>query len=257
MMRVVEIAAFGLVATGLHVAVVAQWGDALSGGAVPAASGSIKAVSVSHADSSLQDLVTAWRTPPVTGGVTRRAVPDPIAPPLPDLARKVPAEKPETPRISALEPVSAASEPVRQPDRATALAPRARPEDMRATRAAPAATSRGSAGRAAASDEQTIPAGNDAGLEAAHAAAVRGALAQARHYPDRARDRGIVGRPVLALDLDRSGRLISVALRQSSGSDLLDRASLEAARRARFPAAPPALTRQRFSYEVGVTYALD
>ena len=257
MMRALEFAAFGLVATGLHVAAVAQWGEALPGGTAPAASGSFETVALSRADATLRDLVIEWETPPATGGVARPAAPNPVDLPLPDLARQTPDTLPEAPRIATLDPVAVATQPLRQPDRATEPAPRARPEDLRVVRAEPATANRGNAGQTVAPTKQTAPAGKDAGLEAAHAAAVRGALAQARRYPDRARDRGIAGRPVLALDLDRSGRLLSVALRRSSGSDLLDRASVEAAQRARFPAAPPALAGQRFSYEVGVTYALD
>ncbi len=257
MMRAFELVAFGMVATGLHVVAVVQLSDALPGGAAPAASGSVETVMLAPADTNLRDLVADWETPPAVADAAQPVAPDATAPPRPDLARKLPDVQADAPRIAALEPVDARSRSSRQPDRAAEVAPLARPEDLRRARVEPAAATPGSAGRSAAPAAQAAPAGNDAGLEAAHAAAVRGALAQARRYPDRARDRGIVGRPVLALELDRSGRLLGVALRRSSGSDILDRASLEAAQRARFPVAPPALAGQRFSYEVGVVYALD
>lgn len=260
-MRAIELATFGAIATGLHVAAAVQWNTVGSGETRPAPAGTVEVVAVAAANATLRDLVAEWEEPPHANEVVARILPTAVALPELDRTMKVPAERSPKPEIPALgAPPEAPGVVVAQPERTSLVRPRERPADLRVRRAAPSepvTASRGSAGRTAAPASPSGVGGDDAALEAAHAGAVRDALAKARSYPAQARDRGISGRPVLQIDLDRSGRLLAAALARSSGSEILDRASLEAAHRAQFPAAPAALDRQSFSYRVGVSYALD
>ena len=68
---------------------------------------------------------------------------------------------------------------------------------------------------------------------------MRAAIAAAQVYPAVARDRGITGSARLHVVIARDGRLINARILRSSGSQILDRAGLDAAQRARLPAAPP------------------
>ena len=88
-------------------------------------------------------------------------------------------------------------------------------------------------------------------------AAVREAIAAAQVYPAVARDRGITGSARLHVVISRDGRLINARLLRVSGSQALDRAALDAAMRARLPAAPADLAGSRFDFEVGLTFRLD
>lgn len=64
-------------------------------------------------------------------------------------------------------------------------------------------------------------------------------LARHKTYPDWARDQGVEGRASVAFTLDRSGQVTFVSLASSSGSTILDQATLAMVRRATpFPPMP-------------------
>jgi protein TonB len=112
---------------------------------------------------------------------------------------------------------------------------------------APAAPDAG----AAWSEEPWIDA--DAG-RASFEAAVAAAIARAQIYPRAALDRGVTGSLDLGVRMTRDGRLVEAWVARSAGSVLLDRAGLEAARRARLPAAPADLPGQIFDLEVRLAF---
>ncbi len=102
---------------------------------------------------------------------------------------------------------------------------------------------------AAAARPQTAP-------RASFEAEIRAAIARAKTYPKSARDRGIEGAARLEISVARDGRLLQAKLLRSSGDRFLDQAGLDAARRARLPAAPPDLPGSSFRLEVGVSFEL-
>ena len=69
-----------------------------------------------------------------------------------------------------------------------------------------------------------------------------------RHYPEMARRLKLTGTAMVAIELDRSGNLISVALEQSSGIDILDDAAIASAKSASpappFPEGTTAMTQK-------------
>jgi periplasmic protein TonB len=152
---------------------------------------------------------------------------------------------------AAPQPAEADTAPLRTSER-----PRARPE--RAADALPRPGARPTDRGAAGSAERAVAAGQSGAstgdLRAGLAAAVHRALAEARVYPKAARDRGITGAATLQITLTRQGQLITARLVAPSGSDILDAASLAAARNARYPAAPDALPGNHFTFDVRVLF---
>lgn len=133
-----------------------------------------------------------------------------------------------TPRATPAKPAVAARrapERASRPDRAAAAPPEGR------TRPAQPALQRGGRGGAAATD--------GVAEVASWRARVLAHLARHKTYPDWARDQGVEGRASVAFTLDRSGQVTSVSLAGSSGSTILDQATLAMVRRATpFPPMP-------------------
>ncbi|HET9068479.1 MAG TPA: TonB family protein, partial [Amaricoccus sp.] len=85
-------------------------------------------------------------------------------------------------------------------------------------------------------------------LRERHMRALSAAVVRARVYPPAAKGRGLMGTARVYLVIGRDGSLLEAGLVTTSGSASLDRAALEAARRARFPAAPDALPGASFAF---------
>ena len=85
-------------------------------------------------------------------------------------------------------------------------------------------------------------------LRAAHMEALSRAVVRARTYPPAAKGRGLMGTARLYLEVGRDGRLMQAGLMSSSGSVSLDLAALDAAGKARFPAAPDDLPGASFTF---------
>jgi protein TonB len=81
-----------------------------------------------------------------------------------------------------------------------------------------------------------------------HMRALSAAVLSARIYPPAAKGRGLMGTARVYLEVGRDGSLLEAGLMSTSGSASLDRAALEAARRARFPPAPEALPGASFAF---------
>ena len=118
----------------------------------------------------------------------------------------------------------------------------------------PQVASQGAAGSVRAAVATPAPGPSVAEVQRAFGAGVREALTRARRYPDRALSRGVTGTTVLDVTIARDGRLIDVRVTRGSGSDLLDRAAVEAAGRAAFPEAPAGLDDARFMFEVPLDF---
>jgi len=251
MIRPGELALFGTLAAGLHVAALAGWSDDPPGGG-PAAPGAPQAVAVRTADPALRALVEDWGHPPAaattaaTPAMERAALEAPAPPPMRDAG------------TARLPPPSGRSRP-------DAVARRAPPDPIEPARpvprpeATPAASAavRGAAGPRATPPAAPRPAAAEAAaLTRTFAAGVRAALAAALVYPDAAIDRGAAGVPTLEITLDRAGRLRAARIARPSGSAMLDAAALRTARRARFPAAPDAVPGSSFAFSVPLRFEL-
>lgn len=253
MLRAAELLAFGAAAAGLHLALLAGV-DAPTGGA-PADAGAPASLAVAAPDAGLRELVEAWRAPPDAATAPREPTPPrSAAAPAgagaggPPVVPAAPSGLGDAPEPEVAPQRDAPPEPAR---------PRPRPESI-SPPARPAPASPGSAGRAAARAPVPAPAGPaEATLRRTLAAEVRAAIAGAQRYPARAAERGVAGAPTLRLTISRDGALLGAAVTASSGSALLDRAAVAAARDVgRYPAAPEGLRGGSFTFEVRLVYDL-
>ena len=97
-----------------------------------------------------------------------------------------------------------------------------------------------------------------ADAEADYKARVRQAVAEHKHYPTLARRMREEGRVVVEFTLESSGALVAVHIKQSSGSERLDEAALQAVRDAApFPPFPEGSARQRWDFSLPLSFMLD
>jgi periplasmic protein TonB len=83
-------------------------------------------------------------------------------------------------------------------------------------------------------------------------------LTRHQDYPRAARLRGLEGKVVLRLVIARDGRVVEVAVRTSSGKDLLDAGALSTVTRAgRLPPLPPELAGETAEFVVPVVFSLS
>lgn len=135
------------------------------------------------------------------------------------------------------------------PERSPTPPARPRPRDeTQATRAAPApsapaqsaagAGTQGREGQGSAAETSRAQA-DTGGLVAQWGGSIRSSVQRQQRHPAGIRAGGTVH---LRLDVHSDGRLLTVALRESSGHAALDQAAIDAVRRARLPAAPRGLS---------------
>ena len=77
-----------------------------------------------------------------------------------------------------------------------------------------------------------------------------------KRYPDSARQRGEEGRAILRFAVDRSGRVLSFAVAQSSGFPDIDASIEEMMRSATLPPFPAGMTQQRIDVSVTIRFSL-
>ena len=77
-----------------------------------------------------------------------------------------------------------------------------------------------------------------------------------KRYPESARARGEEGRAVLRFHVERSGRVLSYALVQSTGYPELDSAIDQMMRGAYLPPFPPDMTAPSVTVSVGIRFAI-
>ncbi|MGL4288452.1 MAG: TonB family protein [Phreatobacter sp.] len=133
----------------------------------------------------------------------------------------------------------------------------AQPVQAATRRSAPAGegtgtrNSQASAGNAASGGAQA-----NAAAVASYRQRVLAHLARFKVYPDQARERGIVGRAVIAFTLSRGGQVTTSSLAGSSGAAVLDQATIAMLRRAvPFPAMPEGGP-MTMSFTAGIRYDL-
>lgn len=171
----------------------------------------------------LAPLPTVAPPPPAAAAIIEPSpTPEPVVAPKPKLVLEKPKPKP---KLQA-KPVKPAPQP---PTPATKPAPVAPPSASTAPAAAPAAA-------------QASVSSASAAAKASWQNRLLSHLARYKRYPEQARRRGIQGTAQVRFNLDRSGKVLSVALAQSSGNSTLDRATLSMIRRASpVPVPPPEL----------------
>ena len=81
------------------------------------------------------------------------------------------------------------------------------------------------------------------------------AVNAAKSYPPTARRLGLQGRSQVSFSY-RDGVVTEIALTRSSSADMLDRAALEAVRRAAYPAAPPSLAHRPLQLAVWLDFSM-
>lgn len=262
-------AGFLVVSAGLHLGVLA-WGQE-AGGATSAGDGGEALVSIAAADGDLVELVALWETPPDTSATKAPelflpessgpdlaapdeapalADPETVVPPDPAPDQPLVASQPVPDLVPVATPVPDALPGIAPPPPPPKPAPPARkippapkkppkpagPEARNGQRAAGAggAGARGDRGEAGAA---TARQGQARQARAEWGAAIRARIETARRAPAGTG----AGRVRIVLDVARTGALLSSRVAGSSGTPDLDRAALDAVRRARLPPAPPAL----------------
>ncbi|MEF3194313.1 MAG: energy transducer TonB [Halothiobacillaceae bacterium] len=207
-------------------------------------------------------------------------VPEPVqAPPPPQvLAEPAPAAPP-------VEPPSPKSTPV-QPKPAEPLPPKpvpVRPKPAKPIKAAPAKPAASAVEPVRAQPVESAPAAEvpvaiqspapapvvplpavqprpapDPAVEHGYRARIRQAIDEHKHYPRMARRLGLEGRVVVAFTVEADGRLARVRVVESSGSEVLDEAALEAVRQAApFPPFPDGVERRQWDFTLPLLFSLD
>ncbi len=182
----------------------------------------------------------------------------PEAPKLPnvDVATATSPLAPATSRRPALRPDGLKPPPAPNPPKRVAQPSKKKP----AAKARPAQRAAGSGGGAkaakpAAKPKATVRKGPSKAqqnkLKAKWAAQVSRAAARAQRAPRG----GASGTASVRFALSPSGRLQSVSISRSSGSSAVDKAALQAIRRARFPRAPGGLNQSSYSFSVSLRFS--
>lgn len=269
----VEFLGFASVAALAHLAVFAAVApDGRAAGGDGGAGAVTVAAPLGAADADIAALVRQWETPPRL----QEPATSPSPSPAPEAAAMTPASTsaalPRLPRTMPLEPPAADAPMARDtapppalfdtPETRTTPRPRARPDpdpDPRRTaqepppqQAAPQAARSGGQGQAAQQGQGQAPVASGsaatASLLSEWGGAIRAAVQRQQSSPG-TRARGTVH---LHLQVSTDGRLVHVAISQSSGHAALDRAALQAVQRARLPRAPSGLSgRYQFNLPLG------
>jgi len=197
---------------------------------------------------------------PVLAAVT----PSPPEPPSPTEAPPPPAVPPPPPAANALAPpVPVPPHLARQPPPRPLPAKPLRTATAAPSRTAPAAPTGAAAQEAPSAEpskagEDTAPprAAQPAPITADWQRALGSWLAAHKTYPDEARRRGEEGRVVLHFTVDRSGKVLGVALASGSGWPRLDDAAQAMLRGASLPAFPTEMGQERVTVTVQIRYRL-
>ncbi len=94
-------------------------------------------------------------------------------------------------------------------------------------------------------------------LEAEYMAALRKAIEAQKHYPKRARRLKREGDVIIDFIIYRNGKINHIQVQQSSGTQILDNAAVNAIKRlGQFKPIPPEIPRDSWALEIPITYAL-
>ncbi len=188
------------------------------------------------------------QTQPVEATPPAQAVADtvPLAPPaaaaLPPKPRPPAKSAPPKPAASASEPVAA--RPLASEVAAASSSHQVLPAPAESVAPPPAAPL------------LTLPA--DPALEDGYRARIRQAIDAHKHYPRMARRLGLEGRVVVSFTVKADGRLAETRVIESSGSEILDEAALEAVRQAApFPPFPAGIERRQWVFTLPLAFTLE
>ena len=189
----------------------------------------------------LAPLPTVAPPPATTASSEPIATPEPMVVPKPKLLLEKPKPKPKPkPVVKPVKPTPTPPAPVVKP------APPAPPSASTAPAAAPVAA-------------QPSVSHATAAAKATWQSQLLNHLARYKRYPDQARRRGIQGTCQVRFNLDRHGKVLSVALAKSSGNAALDQATLSMINRASPVPTPPAelLSNGQLELVAPFIYALE
>ncbi len=264
MKGLVEILVFTGASAALHLAVVANWSAPL--GTAPGAGASGEAhLTLAAATPSLSARVEAWRTAPQTQtegperavatetnttvatpspgqglSVARKTVPAP-ARPTEDGIATLDAEPPAPPKPP--EP-----KPAPEPDSRSEPAPPRQAETAKGAVKTPGATAGASTPKPAAA---AAPAVSRAAL-ANWGSQIRTRIERRKKTP---RGSWSPGSTTVRIKITRDGGLAGLGVLKSSGDSRLDRAALDAVKRAgRFPAAPKGFAKPAMTFDLPVSF---
>jgi protein TonB len=193
--------------------------------------------------------------------------PEPVEP-TPALAD---AATQEVEPAAEVTPVAAAAEPTQAVDNPVPAEPTlpaeaiGRSSDGGMPAAAPTLVASAATGTSDVAAQPSAPsATSEAGTNPDHAAHLRAYSAQIRQlasttfeYPLRARRLGLEGRVVVAVRVDRRGRVVEIIVRESSGHEILDEAAIAAARAIDFPAPPEGFDYAQAAIELPYVYRAE
>jgi len=198
------------------------------------------------ADNAMAALVARWDMPPIIG---LHSPTETVAAPLPDAPPILTMQQPNTPRVTQTmtRPAQADTAPdvgappdlFTRPQNRDTPRPRPAPRQAQPREASATAASR-AAGQGGAAQQRQGQAQVQSGSTASASqltqwgGSIRAAIQRQQRSPS-LRAQGIVH---LRLQVSADGRLVGVALSQSSGHAALDRAALQAVQRASLPRAP-------------------
>jgi protein TonB len=269
MRRIAESLAFLCLATAVHAGAWLGFGGAAAPGA---GSGGAAALTLEAASGDLAAMVQRWDAPPEVAAptatmvtpeaVSAPEVPTALPPATPPAAQTPPpppvnTDRPALPQIADTAPRPDPVRPRPRPEPPAAPAQAAAPAPATPAEAQPAQRASGagqqqSSGQSGASAATGPSAGQLRALEAEWGGAILARIARAQRYPSGNHGAGTAR---VVLSVGRDGRLQSVGLDASSGSAGLDRAALDAVRRAgRFPAAPRELAKAAYVFRVPMTF---
>ncbi|MFZ7089452.1 TonB family protein [Primorskyibacter sp. 2E233] len=195
------------------------------------------------------------QAPPLAGPQALALPQAPSAPEAPDVPQI------DTNPASSPMAVAHSRRPVPRPETlapAPSATPSSQPKPKAQSAARPAQRAAGGGGGKTAANPATKPqpasGPSKSAIRQAQAqwqAQIRRAMASAQRYPRGTRDQGAVK---VQISLSPKGRLQSARVTQSSGSAALDKAALDAARRARFPRAPAALGDASYHFAIPLNF---
>lgn len=242
-----------------------------AGGVAGAGDSGDYSVSLQASTASLAQLVDSWDTAPdvITQSITFTP-PSVEAPSLPDQvpARPVAMSAPMTPAMPAspeqpqIPLMTAVVQQPAEPDTTVETEASPRPPQRpappvntveQASQVASGAGGGATAGAAQPTDSVSQTAASVTNAAQQWAAAIKGQIERAKRYPSNAG--GASGSAVVVLTVGNDGRLVGVSVSASSGNRALDRAAVDAVRRAgQFPAAPTGLTNARYSFSLTISF---
>ncbi len=272
MKRLAEIAVFGGVAVGLHLAVLIAGAPA---GSESQGSQGQAVVSLQAAPQEVAAVIKDWMRPPDADVElqTDLAVPSapPTAPEMPEATLDLPpalrapvqiarASTPsQLPNVDTMLP--APVQPVAEPVARKQKRPKPKSKPTPTTKRRPASATQRSAGVGGGAQAgtlgktqtKTLTKGQRARLVAGWGGKVRSRIERKKRYPKGTRKTGQV---TVRLRVARSGALLSSRVIRSSGVSALDQAALTAvARAAPFARAPGALRDKSYSFSLAIRFS--